>query len=142
MNVAPRIHTVEDGGSKKHRGLMLVALLGFAGITPADAADAVLSLDSARRLALEKQPSLQALELGARAAEEGAAAEGELPDPRLKFGALNLPTRNFPRGREDMTQFGISYEQTVPGGTSGNCASSAGAQRRRSCAPSRPGSAR
>ena len=94
----------------------LAALIAWSSISSADAADGLLSLDSARALALDKQPSLQALELGARAAEEGAAAEGELPDPRLKFGALNLPTRNFPRGREDMTQFGMSYEQTVPGG--------------------------
>lgn len=100
----------------KYRDLALITLLAYAVVASAVAADASLSLDRARELAMKKQPSLDALELGARVAEEGAAAEGELPDPRLKFGALNFPTRNFPRAREDMTQFGISYEQMVPGG--------------------------
>jgi outer membrane protein TolC len=39
-----------------------------------------------------------------------------LPDPKLKLGALNFPARNFPDARDDMTQLGISWEETVPGG--------------------------
>jgi outer membrane protein, heavy metal efflux system len=79
-------------------------------------AQAPLTLEEARRLALEKQPSLQALELAERAMLVQSAAEAELPDPRLKLGALNFPTRNFPSAREDMTQLAITYEQMVPGG--------------------------
>ena len=76
----------------------------------------VLTFDAARSRALESQPTLRALDLQARAAEESALADGVLPDPRLKLGALNFPTRNFPRAREDMTQWGVSYEQPIPGG--------------------------
>ena len=94
----------------------LAALIGWASIGSALAADTILSLEEARRLALEKQPSLNALELSARALEEQSIADGAPPDPRLKLGALNFPTRNFPRERDDMTQWAISYEQMVPGG--------------------------
>jgi len=79
-------------------------------------AQAPLSLDEARRLALEKQPALRALELSERALLAQSASETELPDPRLKLGALNLPTRGFPSARDDMTQWAIIYEQMVPGG--------------------------
>ena len=78
-------------------------------------AQAPLTLDEARRLALERQPALRALELNERALLVQSAAEGELPDPRLKLGALNFPTRGFPSAREDMTQLAITYEQMVPG---------------------------
>ena len=93
----------------------LFLLAASAAALPATAQ--VLSLDEARRRALEGQPALRALELAARATEAGAPAEGALPDPRVKLGLLNLPTRNFPRAPwEDMTQLIVSYEQTLPGG--------------------------
>jgi outer membrane protein TolC len=79
-------------------------------------AQAPLTLDEARRLALERQPGLRALELNEQALLSQSGAEGELPDPRLKVGALNWPTRGFPSAREDITQLAITYEQMVPGG--------------------------
>lgn len=79
-------------------------------------AQAPLTLEEARKLALERQPSLRALELSERALLAQSTAEGGLPDPRLKLGALNFPTRGFPSAREDMTQLAITYEQMVPGG--------------------------
>lgn len=95
--------------------ISLLLLAAVAAATPA--LGQILSLDEARRRALEAQPALRALELNARAAEETSVAEGALPDPRLKFGLLNLPVRNFPSAPwEDMTQLVISYEQMLPGG--------------------------
>jgi len=76
----------------------------------------VLTLNGARERALARQPALTALELNARALADAAPAEGALPDPRLKLGLLNLPTRNFPRQWDDMTQMVVSYEQMLPGG--------------------------
>jgi cobalt-zinc-cadmium efflux system outer membrane protein len=75
-----------------------------------------LTLDEARRRALDNQPALRALEHSWRAGQLSAAAEGALPDPRLKLGALNFPTRGFPGTRDDMTQVGVSWEQALPGG--------------------------
>ena len=94
--------------------IALLLLAALAAATPAVAQ--VLTLDAARSRALASQPSLRALDLNARAAEETALANGVLPDPHLKLGAYNFPTRNFPRARDDMTQWGVSYEQTIPGG--------------------------
>lgn len=92
----------------------LVFLTALAAVTPALAQ--VLTLDEARRLALEQQPALKALELARGAGQLGAQAEAALPDPRLKLGALNFPARGFPDSRDDMTQVGVSWEQMIPGG--------------------------
>jgi outer membrane protein TolC len=97
----------------RRRIFLAVALLVGASATGAEP----LTLQAARERALAAQPSLQALELMARASEEAAPAEAALPDPRVKLGAQNVPTRNFPTfTAEDMTQIVISYEQMVPGG--------------------------
>jgi outer membrane protein TolC len=96
---------------------MRIALLFTAAMVAAiPALGQVLTLDEARRRALDAQPALRAIDLSARAAEEISIADGALPDPRLKLGALNFPTRNFPSAREDMTQVGVSWEQAFPGG--------------------------
>lgn len=94
--------------------IALVFLAALAAITPAFGQ--VLTLDEARRLALEQQPALRALELARGAGQLGAQAEAALPDPRLKLGALNFPARGFPDSRDDMTQVGVSWEQMIPGG--------------------------
>ena len=94
--------------------ISLLLLAALAAATPA--LGQVLTLGEARRLALESQPALRALDLNARAADEASVADGALPDPRLKLGALNFPARNFPSAREDMTQVGVSWEQAFPGG--------------------------
>src|SRR5436190_16470128 len=95
---------------------MRIALLFAAALAATPALGQVLTLDDARRSALEAQPALRALDLNARAVDETSVADGALPDPRLKLGALNFPTRNFPNAREDMTQVGLSWEQAIPGG--------------------------
>jgi outer membrane protein TolC len=94
--------------------MLFLLLAALAATVPAQGQ--VLTLDEARRRALDAQPALLALELNARAADETSVADGALPDPRLKFGALNFPARNFPSAREDMTQIGVSWEQAIPGG--------------------------
>ena len=97
---------------------MLRAACIFKALVVASSAcaQAPLTLEEARKLALERQPSLQALELSEQAMLAQSTAEAELPDPRLKLGALNFPTRGFPSARDDMTQLAIIYEQMVPGG--------------------------
>lgn len=97
---------------------MHIVLLFAAALAAATSAlGQALTLDEARRRALDAQPALRALELSARATEESSSAEGALPDPRLKLGLLNLPAPNFPRAPwEDMTQLVVSYEQMFPGG--------------------------
>src|SRR5687767_11622146 len=96
---------------------MRISLLLLAALAAASPAlGQVLTLDEARRRALEAQPALRALEHSWRAGQLSALADGALPDPRLKLGALNFPVRGFPGARDDMTQLGVSWEQTIPGG--------------------------
>lgn len=90
--------------------------LTLVGAACATAGAQNLTFDEARGLALENQPALRALENAARAAQHGSLADSALPDPRLKFGALNFPLQGFPSAREDMTQLGVSWEQAIPGG--------------------------
>ncbi len=94
--------------------ISLLLLAALAAVTPA--LGQVLILDEARRRAIEAQPALRALDHAWRAGQLNALADGALPDPRLKLGALNFPTRGFPGARDDMTQLGVSWEQMIPGG--------------------------
>ena len=76
----------------------------------------ILSLDDAIQLAIQSQPLIQSLDDAAAAAHEAAIAEGQLPDPKLKFGVINLPVN---RGnalrfdRDDMTMSNIGFSQDV-----------------------------
>jgi len=49
---------------------------------------------------------------------EKSVAAGELMDPKLQIGLLNLPTDTFDFDQEPMTQFKVSYIQQFPSGDS------------------------
>jgi len=75
-----------------------------------------LSLDEAIQLASENQPLLESLDVAASASREAAVAAGQLPDPKLKFGVLNLPVTGSDAARfdrEDMTMSTIGVMQDV-----------------------------
>jgi outer membrane protein TolC len=75
-----------------------------------------LTLERVQQLALVSQPSLAAIEANTRALRESAVAEGQLPDPRLKLGVLNVPEDSFALNRDEMTTSMIAIEQMFPGG--------------------------
>jgi outer membrane protein TolC len=75
-----------------------------------------LSLERVQQLAVMGQPSVSALEANTRALRESAVAEGQLPDPRLKLGVLNVPDDSFALNRDGMTTSMIAVEQMFPGG--------------------------
>jgi outer membrane protein TolC len=101
----------------RHRLLAasVVALTLAVGF-PAQAEEAALSLSVAEALALEGDPVLGALEARAWALDEKAIAEGELPDPKAKFGIMNLPTDSFSRTQEAMTMVQVGVQQAFPRG--------------------------
>jgi outer membrane protein TolC len=76
-----------------------------------------LSLERVQQLAVMGQPSVSALEANTRALRESAVAEGQLPDPRLKLGVLNVPDDSFALNRDGMTTSMIAIEQMFPGGS-------------------------
>jgi outer membrane protein, heavy metal efflux system len=105
--------------------LVPAAYAGELGPMPADAppatpmpasAAAPLTLEEAVRLALDKQPQIDARTAQIAEARENAVASGELPDPRLRFGLANAPVDTFDLTQEPMTQGIIGVTQIIPGG--------------------------
>lgn len=79
-------------------------------------AEPTLSLDEAIQLASNNQPLLESLDAAASASREAAVAAGQLPDPKLKFGVLNLPVTGSDAARldrDDMTMSTIGVMQDV-----------------------------
>jgi len=79
-------------------------------------ATAQLTLEQAERLALDSDPAVAAVRARAASLEEQAVADGQLPDPRLGLGMLNVPVDDFSLSREPMTQFQTRIEQAFPRG--------------------------
>lgn len=75
-----------------------------------------LTLQQAEQMALDDEPGLLSQRWQARSKLENAVAEGQLPDPKLQLGLLNVPTDTFDFDQEAMTQLKISYMQQFPAG--------------------------
>ena len=88
-----------------------VAALGLLLALAAPRAPA-LSLAEAERLAVERDAVLRQLQSESLAMRERAVAEGQLMDPKLKFGAVNVPVDSFSLDADDMTmlELGVSQE--------------------------------
>lgn len=77
-----------------------------------------MSLAEAERLAVERDAVLQQLQSESLAMRERAVAEGQLMDPKLKFGAVNVPVDSFSLDAEDMTMLEVGVSQEFqPGRT-------------------------
>lgn len=75
-----------------------------------------LTLGEAIQLATENQPLLQSLEDAATSSRLAAIAEGQLPDPKIKFGLINLPVTGsdaFRYSRDDQTMVNVGLSQEV-----------------------------
>jgi cobalt-zinc-cadmium efflux system outer membrane protein len=93
---------------------VLIGLI-WMGSLPAHAAP-TLSLEEAISMATQNQPLLQSLDDSSSASREAATAAGQLPDPKLKLGILNLPATGSDTGRfgrDDMTMTTIGVMQEV-----------------------------
>ncbi|NJD31359.1 MAG: hypothetical protein FIB04_05680 [Gammaproteobacteria bacterium] len=95
---------------------VLVACVVFGAWATAPRAEPTLSLADAARLAIERDGVLQQLSAEAAGMRERAIAEGQLMDPRLRFGAVNVPTNSFSLTAEDMTMVEIGVTQEFPSG--------------------------
>ena len=96
------------------RSARLLALILFVAAHSAGAAG--LTLADAERVAIERDPVLRQLEAEAFAMRERAIAEGQLMDPKLRFGAVNVPVDSFNLDDEDMTMLEVGVSQEFPGG--------------------------
>ncbi|MDZ4140394.1 MAG: TolC family protein [Methylotenera sp.] len=100
-------------------GCLLFSLLLFSTLAlnaVSAKAEQALTLTEAIALATENQPLLQSLDDAAASSRQTAIAEAQLPDPKIKFGVINLPVtnRNALRfDREDMTMINVGIAQDV-----------------------------
>lgn len=87
-------------------------------VTPAYADDGdLLSLHEAVTIALDaNDPTVQRFTEHAAALEERAVADGQLPDPQLRFGLANWPVDTFDFEQEPMTQIQVGLRQQFPAG--------------------------
>ncbi|MDG9669211.1 TolC family protein [Hahella sp. CR1] len=75
-----------------------------------------LTLSQAETLAVQRDADIARLQQLSLASEDMAVADGQLPDPSLSLGALNLPTDTFATDQEPMTQFRVGLGQKFPAG--------------------------
>ena len=95
--------------------LAVTALIGVAS-SQSLRADPTLSLAAAEQLAIERDAVLQQLAVESAGMRERAIAEGQLMDPRLRLGAVNVPTDSFSLTQEDMTMVEVGVTQEFPAG--------------------------
>lgn len=77
-------------------------------------ADEALSLKEAVTQALAQNPGLAASSARAEAMATMPDQAGALPDPRLRFGAMNVPTDTYELDQEPMTQLQVGISQAIP----------------------------
>jgi outer membrane protein TolC len=77
-----------------------------------------LSLADAERVALDRDAMLREMRSQAASLRERAIAEGQLTDPKLRFGAVNVPTDSFSLKDEDMTMLEVGLSQEFKPGDS------------------------
>jgi len=98
------------------RTLALVPLAFIlAGVAAAQGA-APLTLAEAERLAVGRDAVLRQLASESVAMRERAVAEGQLMDPKLRLGAVNVPVDSFSLDAEDMTMLEVGVSQEFPAG--------------------------
>jgi len=76
----------------------------------------VLTLKQAEQIALKDEPGLAGKHWEAQSLAERAIADGQLMDPKLQVGLLNLPADTFDFDQENMTQFKVGLAQQFPAG--------------------------
>lgn len=88
---------------------MLLAVRAFADPAP-------LSMQNAVALAVQRDSVLQQLAAEKQSVIAQATVAGQLPDPKLSAGIVNLPTNSFAVGRDSMTMQVIGISQEFPAG--------------------------
>lgn len=99
-------------------GILFILYLASQGACAQAESSQVLSLNEAERLALRDEPGIERFNASAGALAERAIANGQMPDPKFRFGLMNFPTDTFNRTQEPMTQVQLGVQQSFPRGDS------------------------
>jgi len=101
------------------RPWLYFALAAFSSCLPrtfAAAETPVLSLSRAVEIAVQADPWLTASRAKQKGLEAQSRAVQGLPNPKLSFSAMNLPTDSFRFNQESMTQLNVGVSQMFPRG--------------------------
>ena len=97
--------------------IMMCLLFGMMLVLAYSAkAEEPLTLAETIQLATQNQPLLQSLDDAAASSRQAAIAEGQLPDPKIKFGVINLPVTTSDAlryDRDDQTMVNVGISQDV-----------------------------
>ena len=77
-------------------------------------AEIALTLESATKTALSKNPNLGQINARLQAMQAIIPQQGTLPDPEISFNTLNLPADSFDLSQENMTQMQFGITQKIP----------------------------
>lgn len=78
------------------------------------ASGGLLTLEEAVDIAVSNNPGLAEMQARAEAMAAIPSQVGTLPDPRVSFNAMNLPTDTFDVSQENMTQMQFGISQAIP----------------------------
>jgi outer membrane protein TolC len=99
--------------SRARAGALTAMLWVVAAASPAASA---LDLAEAERIAIERDAVLLKLASESEAMRQRGVAEGQLMDPKLRFGAVNVPVDTFSLDQENMTMIEVGVSQEFPAG--------------------------
>ena len=74
----------------------------------------LFTMEEAINIALRDNPGLAEMQARAEAVSNIPSQAGTLPDPRISFNAMNLPTDTFDISQEPMTQMQFGISQAIP----------------------------
>lgn len=77
-----------------------------------------LTLSEAEQITISNSPELERLQANSDAFAQQAIADGQLPDPKLMAGAVNVPVNSFSFTQDDMTMVEVGLQQFFPPGDS------------------------
>jgi outer membrane protein TolC len=99
-------------------GVLALALFVAVAALPVTGAAAGLSLAEAERIAIERDAMLREMRAQGAAMRERAVMDGQLMDPQLRLGAVNVPVDTFSLDAEEMTMLEVGVVQEFQPGQS------------------------
>jgi len=98
--------------SKTKNAIFLVGL--FISSLPAVALE--LTIKDAESVAIQNDPLIIKHQALSSAHMEESVSDAQWPDPRVKFGVVNVPISGFSFSKEPMTQMVVGLQQMIPRG--------------------------
>jgi len=99
-------------------GVLTLAVVLSGASWSSTAAAAGLTLAESERIAIDRDAMLREMRAQGAAMRERAVMDGELMDPQLRIGAVNVPVDSFSLDAEDMTMLEVGVVQEFQPGKS------------------------